>query len=115
MITEFNRVSFPETNIGAFAGGDYKHVYYSLYKGIHDITVNPTNNGATTWTVYQCSTNKHLCWSQEVFSFICHVMNDVQTERPCETLHIDLFNSVSQKSNNEKIMSPIFDNIQLPS
>ncbi len=36
-------------------------------------------------------------------------MNDVQIEQACEILHVDLFNSISQKSNNENVMSPIFE------
>ncbi len=42
-------------------------------------------------------------------------MNVVDIEQACDTLHIDLFNSISQKSNNEKMTLPIFENIQLPS
>ncbi len=99
-------------NIGAYAGGHYKHVFYTLYKGIHVITVNPTNNGATTWTIYHFSSNKNLWWSQEfIHSF---AMSDVRIKQACDTLHVDLFNSISQKSNNEIMRSPIFENIQLP-
>ncbi len=33
-------------------------------------------------------------------------MNDVQMGQACDTLHVDLFNSILKKSNNEKMMSP---------
>ncbi len=42
-------------------------------------------------------------------------MNVVDIELVCDTLHSDLFNSTSQKSNNETIILPILENIQLPS
>ncbi len=42
-------------------------------------------------------------------------MNVVDVGQACDTLHVDLFNSISQKSNNENMTSQIFENIQLPS
>ncbi len=33
-------------------------------------------------------------------------MNDVHIEQPYDTLHVHLFNSIYQKSNNEQIMYP---------
>ncbi len=33
-------------------------------------------------------------------------MNDVHNEHPYDMLHVDLFNSIYQKSNNEKMTSP---------
>ncbi len=37
---------------------------------------------------------------------ICH---DIHIEQPYETLHVDFFNSIYEKSNNEKITSPKTD------
>ncbi len=42
-------------------------------------------------------------------------MNDAQIGQASDTLHVDLFTSISQKSNNETMTSLIFKNIQLPS
>ncbi len=33
-------------------------------------------------------------------------MNGVHIEQPCDMLHVDLFSSIYQKSNSEKMMSP---------
>ncbi len=33
-------------------------------------------------------------------------MNDIHIGQPYDTLNVDLFNSIYQESNNEKIMSP---------
>ncbi len=96
--------------IGALAGVDYKHVYYRGYKEIHEITVNPTKYAAATWAIYEFSPNKNLCWSQEVD--ISFDLNDVQIEQACDIWHIDLFNSNPQKSNNKRMISPIYANIQ---
>ncbi len=62
---------------------------YSWDKGIHGIFVNPTKYDATTWIDCQCQ-------SQEV----------VHIGQTYDTLHVDLFNSICQKSNNEKMTLP---------
>ncbi len=70
---------------------------YSWNKGSHGIFVNSTKHDAETWIVYQFSPNKRSC------SF---AMNDVHIGQQYDMLHVDLFNSIYQKSNNEKIKSP---------
>ncbi len=44
-----------------------------------------------------------MLFQEGVFSF---AMNDVTIGQAYDMLHVDLFNSIYQKSNNEKIMSP---------
>ncbi len=47
----------------------------SWYKGINQITVNPTQNGAVTWIVYQFSPNKNILIPQSCpFIFDKHVI-----------------------------------------
>ncbi len=41
--------------------------------------------------------------------------HSVQIGQACMTLHVDVLNSICQKSNNDKITSPVFENIQLQS
>ncbi len=40
--------------------------------------------------------------TQRGCSFTCHDMNDVHIRQECDTVHVDLFNSISQIPNNEK-------------
>ncbi len=44
----------------------------TLYKEISEITVNSTQNGAATWTIYQFSPNKNLFLTSRSCSFIRH-------------------------------------------
>ncbi len=37
-------------------------------------------------------------------------INDTQFEQACDTLHVDLFNSICQKSNKDKTKSTQIDN-----